>query len=144
MVVKHIKKLKKSEDLTVDTSIAGIKDFISLANECNIASLSVGNKGKRITVTQIPGTKPVAAEPELVETYTPLVYEKIKSKVIGSFHLGKGITEGKAVKKGQTVATIYSVKINHEIKADKDCKIKEILVKENDPIEYGQPLFFIE
>jgi acetyl-CoA carboxylase biotin carboxyl carrier protein len=145
MVVKNIKKLKKSKDLDVDTSITGIKDFISLTNKCSIASLSIGSKGKRITVTQIPGAKSIETNAEPAETtYTPVVYEKIKSKNIGSFHLGKGIAVGKQVKKGTTVATLHSVKIDHEIKADKDCTIKEILVKENDPIEYGQPLFFIE
>lgn len=54
------------------------------------------------------------------------------------------VTVGKTVKKGDTVCIIEAMKLMNEIQAEEDGTIKEILVKDGDIIEYGQPLFVIE
>ena len=54
------------------------------------------------------------------------------------------VTVGKTVKKGDTVCIIEAMKLMNEIQAEEDGTIKEILVKNGDIIEYGQPLFVIE
>jgi biotin carboxyl carrier protein len=36
------------------------------------------------------------------------------------------------------------MKIDHNIEAEKDCQIKEILAEENDPVDYGRPIFIIK
>lgn len=145
---KTAKNHKEVKTELLDLSLEGIKKFVEFAKEFNISTLSIGQKGKKITVTK----RMQAVSAQVMETnnslaeieYTPESYEKIKSKFIGSFHAGKNIGVGSAVKKGDVVASISSMRINHEIKAEKDCKLKEVLVKENDPIEYGQPLYIIE
>lgn len=54
------------------------------------------------------------------------------------------VTVGKTVKKGDTVCIIEAMKLMNEIQAEEDGTIKEILAKNGDIIEYGQPLFVIE
>lgn len=48
-----------------------------------------------------------------------------------------------SVKEGDTLCIIEAMKLLNEIEADKSGVIKEILVQNAEPIEYGQPLFVI-
>ena len=47
------------------------------------------------------------------------------------------------MKKGQTLAIIEAMKLMNEIESEYDGVIKEIMVKNGQPVEYGQPLFQI-
>ena len=53
------------------------------------------------------------------------------------------IKKGQKVKKGDTICLIEAMKTFNEIKSDKDGIIKDILVKNGEAIEFGQPLFEI-
>lgn len=149
MVKKMSKKIKDTfstaKDFTVDLSTEGIKEFVEFAQGFNIASLSVGKKGKRITVTKNVTAQPKSAPaPVTVEKKAlDLPKQFIKSTYVGSFHPVKGIAAGAKVKQGAVVAKIFSMKIEHTIKAAQDCTIQDVLVNEGEPIEYGKPLFTI-
>jgi acetyl-CoA carboxylase biotin carboxyl carrier protein len=51
---------------------------------------------------------------------------------------------GQSVSAGQTLCIIEAMKILNQIEADKSGKIKQILVENAHPVEYGQTLFIIE
>ena len=53
------------------------------------------------------------------------------------------VKKGQKVKKGDTICLIEAMKTFNEIKSDKDGLIKNILVKNGEAIEFGQPLFEI-
>ena len=50
---------------------------------------------------------------------------------------------GSEVKEGDTLCIIEAMKLLNEIDADKSGVIKQILVENGQPVEYGQPLFLI-
>ncbi len=148
MVKKISKKIKETvttaKDFKVDLSSSGIKEFINFVQGFNISSLSVGKKGQRITVTKNVVAQPkVATAPVVAHKAVEIPKQYIKSTYVGSFHPVKGITAGVAVKKDTVVAKVFSMKMEHTIKAPQDCTIQDILVEQNDPIEYGEPLFTI-
>ena len=51
--------------------------------------------------------------------------------------------KGQKIKKGDTICLIEAMKTFNEIKSDRDCSIKEVLVKNGEAVEFGQPLFEI-
>ena len=51
---------------------------------------------------------------------------------------------GQKVKKGDILCIIEAMKLMNEIESEFDGEIKEILVKEEEPVEYGKPLFVIK
>jgi acetyl-CoA carboxylase biotin carboxyl carrier protein len=51
---------------------------------------------------------------------------------------------GQSVRKGQVVCIVEAMKLMNEIESEFDGKILEILVKNAEHVEYGQPLFRIE
>ena len=74
----------------------------------------------------------------------------IKSPMVGTFYLKPSPTAepyieiGKEVKKGDVLCIIEAMKLMNEIESEYTGKIKEILVKDGETVEYGTPLFRIE
>ena len=75
---------------------------------------------------------------------------KIKSPMVGTFYLKPSPTAepyvqiGKEVKQGDTLCIIEAMKLMNEIESEYSGKIKEILVKDGQPVEFGTELFIIE
>ena len=73
----------------------------------------------------------------------------VKSPMVGTFYRAPNpgaapfIEVGQSVKEGQPLCIIEAMKLLNEIEADKAGVIKEILVENGEPVEYGQPLFVI-
>ena len=76
--------------------------------------------------------------------------EKILSPMPGVFYSAQSpekppfVNEGESVKKGQVLCIIESMKIMNEIECEHDGIIKQVLVKNSDPVEFNQPLFIID
>lgn len=73
----------------------------------------------------------------------------VKSPMVGTLYLKPApnsspyVTIGTKVKKGQVLCIIEAMKLMNEIESEYDGKIKEILVKDGQAVEYGKPLFKI-
>jgi len=71
--------------------------------------------------------------------------ELILAPMVGIFHVVDGIARvGANVNKGQVVGTIESMKLLNDVVSNVSGTIKEVLVEEGTPVEYGQPLCRIE
>lgn len=54
------------------------------------------------------------------------------------------VEKGDVVDPGQTLCIVEAMKLMNEIQAEKKCRIVEILVRDGDSVEYGQPLMIVE
>ena len=76
--------------------------------------------------------------------------EKVLSPMPGVFYSAQSpdkppfVNEGDRVIKGQVLCIIESMKIMNEIECEQDGVIKQVLVKNSDPVEFNQPLFIID
>ena len=83
-------------------------------------------------------------------TETDENYKIVKSPMVGTFYLKPSPTEkpyvevGQSVKKGETLCIIEAMKLMNEIESEYAGEIVEILVKDDEMVEYGQPLFVIK
>jgi acetyl-CoA carboxylase biotin carboxyl carrier protein len=74
----------------------------------------------------------------------------VKSPMVGTFYAASGPGKpdfaviGAAVKPGDTLCIIEAMKLHNEIECEFTGVIKQILVDNGQPVEYGQPLFVIE
>lgn len=73
----------------------------------------------------------------------------ITSPIVGTFYLSPSpdaeqyVKVGSKVKKGDTLCIIEAMKLMNEIEAEVDGEVVEILVNNEQMVEYGQPLFRI-
>lgn len=90
-----------------------------------------------------PTPEPAAAEPEISG-------HVIKSPMVGTFYRApspgaKAFVEvGQRVSVGDTLCIVEAMKLLNQIESDKAGIVKAILVENEQPVEYGQPLFVIE
>jgi acetyl-CoA carboxylase biotin carboxyl carrier protein len=74
----------------------------------------------------------------------------VKSPMVGTFYRSPSpgassfVELGQAVKPGDTLCIIEAMKLLNEIEAEVGGTVKEILVDNGQPVEYGQPLFIID
>jgi acetyl-CoA carboxylase biotin carboxyl carrier protein len=91
----------------------------------------------------MPAAAPVAPVPAAVVGHT------VKAPMVGTFYRAPNpnspsfVEVGQTVKEGEPLCIIEAMKLLNEIEADKSGVIKEILVQNGEPVEYGQPLFVI-
>ena len=73
----------------------------------------------------------------------------VKSPIVGTFYEAPGpgalpfVKIGDQVAAGQVLCIIEAMKLMNEIEADASGEIVKVLVNNNQPVEYGQPLFAI-
>lgn len=73
----------------------------------------------------------------------------VTSPMVGTFYSKPSpnsqpyVEVGKKVKKGDVLCIIEAMKLMNEIESEFDGEITEILVKDEEPVEYGKPLFII-
>jgi len=147
-----------------------IKKLIELVKASDIAELEIieGEESVRISrnspapikvVAPAPSAAtPVAAAapaaggfvpPAVAEAEAPFG-ETIDSPMVGTFYEAASPTSaafvkvGDSVSVGDTLCIIEAMKMLNQIESEKSGVIKEVLVENEQPVEFGQPLFVIE
>lgn len=75
--------------------------------------------------------------------------KKLVSPMVGTFYAQAApekppfVKVGDKVKKGQTICIIEAMKLMNEIESEYDGEIAEVLVKNEEMVEFGQPLFLL-
>ena len=142
--IKTIVKMMSENDLT---------EFKIEAEEYNLCIRRGNDKTQVFTATPVaaapvayaaPATPaPVAVEPAVPEN-------TIDAPIVGTFYAAPSpeakvfVKVGDKVTADTVVCIVEAMKVMNEIKAEKAGVIKEILVENSTPVEYGQALFVIE
>ncbi len=149
-----------------------LKTLIDLVAESDIEELEVTEGESKVRIVKSSATpqnqvvmmQPQAAYPQTLQAgpapvapaaaaapVAPAAPEGhiVKSPMVGTFYRSSApgapafVEVGKEVKEGETICIIEAMKLLNEIDADKAGVIKQILVENGQPVEFGQPLFVI-
>ena len=143
-----------------------LKTLIDLVAESGIAELEITEGEGKVRIVKFSQTlQPVAYHaPEAMTAAAPVAAaaapaaapaapvvqgHAVKAPMVGTFYRSPNpgsapfVDVGQTVKEGDPLCIIEAMKLLNEIEADKSGVIKEILVENGEPVEYGQPLFVI-
>ncbi len=142
--------------------IEEIIKLIETVSKNNVDSLNYATDSEKIVIKKNK-TKLVAGEVQAVPVTQSLNFEAtntedaavaaghtITSPLVGTFYSSPSpdapsfVNVGDRVKKGQVIGIIEAMKLMNELESDFDGVIKEILVKDETVVEFGQPLFILE
>ena len=146
-----------------------LKTLIDLVAESGIAELEVSEGEDRVRIAKFsPAPAAATGAPQVLTATTtaapaanggataaaPAVVEPeghvVKSPMVGTFYRSPSpgaasfIELGQTVKPGDTLFIIEAMKLLNEIEAEVGGIVKQILVENGQPVEYGQPLCIIE
>jgi len=149
-----------------------VKTLIDLVQQSDITELEITEGEERVRISRggavthqplgapmvysnrLGSTQEMLAQPAPAPAQVPDVPPEpqghvLKSPMVGTFYRasapgGKPFVEvGQAVKADETVCIIEAMKLLNEIEAGAEGVIKEVLVENGQPVEYGQPLMVI-
>jgi acetyl-CoA carboxylase biotin carboxyl carrier protein len=148
-----LRKLKTLIDLVADSGIAEL-EVTEGEDRVRIAKFSPGPAAPAAAATtvSVPTIPAIAANGTTAVPAAVLEPEGhvVKSPMVGTFYRSPSpgaasfIELGQAVKPGDTLCIIEAMKLLNEVEAEVGGTVKQILVENGQPVEYGQPLFVIE
>ena len=144
-----------------------VKGIIDILENSNVNEIEVTFWGRKVRVVKnASGIVANHTQPELLHSNVvdssnvkksvndfeedSLDGEKVLSPMPGVFYSAQSpdkppfVNKGDRVVKGQVLCIIESMKIMNEIECELDGVIKQVLVKNSDPVEFNQPLFVID
>jgi acetyl-CoA carboxylase biotin carboxyl carrier protein len=157
---------------TVLIDLDFVKGLIQAVDDSGIDTLEISRAGTRIRISKSPvpvamavpaipasaaaaashSSAPAAAPP--VEVAAPAGPAKnlvdVRSPMVGTFYRAPApeappyVEVGSPVTRGQTLCILEAMKLMNEMESEVDGIVREIMVENADPVEYGQVLFRIE
>ncbi len=97
----------------------------------------------------VPDVIPNLAGQSEASSVTPDLYE-VRAPIVGTFYAAPApevppyVKVGDRVEEGTVLCIIEAMKLMNEIEAERAGTVVEILVRNEEPVEYGQALFRIE
>lgn len=155
--------MMKLEEIKTIVELMSEHDLSEFRIDANDMQLSIVRGCKTpVVISQAPAmatpVAPVAPIPPVSAPAAPVETAKvptaqlntIDSPTVGTFYRSSSPDAAPFVKVGDTVnpdtvvCIVEAMKVMNEIKAEKSGVIKEILVENSQPVEFGQALFVIE
>jgi len=144
-----------------------LKTLIELVESSGIAELEIEEGEERVRITRAVTHAPAAAAlpltlsagnaqaaaalvpaPAPSEPVEPEGHQ-VKSPMVGTFYRSASpgakpfVEVGDSVQIGDTLCIIEAMKLMNEIESDKSGVVKQVLVENGQPVEFGQPLVVI-
>ena len=109
-----------------------------------------GIQAHQVVPDEAPKTKTEEIPVPKKEEERPVAKNTIDAPIIGTFYRASApdadpfVKVGSKVNPDSVVCIIEAMKVMNEIKAEKSGIVKEILVENGNPVEFGQPLVVLE
>jgi acetyl-CoA carboxylase biotin carboxyl carrier protein len=143
-----IKTVSDSKLTLVELETEGLKIKLEKNNnEVVVDRLPQVVRTVSVEEQSFPVIEPVKIEEKVQEVKK--VGTVITSPIVGTFYASPGpdskifVEVGSKVKKGDVLCIIEAMKLMNEIESEVDGEVAEILVNNEQMVEYGQPLFRI-
>jgi acetyl-CoA carboxylase biotin carboxyl carrier protein len=149
-----LRKLKTLIDLVAESDIAEL-EVTEGEGKVRIVKSSAMPQNQMVMMQQpqqmhqqmMPAAAPIAASTPVAAAIPE--GNIVKSPMVGTFYRSANpgsapfVDIGKSITAGDTLCIIEAMKLLNEIESDFTGNIKQILVENGQPVEYGQPLFII-
>ena len=150
-----IRKIKKLIELVEES---GISELEITEGEESVRIHRTGSSTQAAPVQYAPQPQFAAAAPAAPATPSAPAAEAAPvesghtmcSPMVGTFYRSSSpgvksfVEVGQKVNVGDTLCIIEAMKMMNQIESDKSGVIKQILVENQDPVEFDQPMFVIE
>ena len=128
-----------------------IDELTGYLKEFNLTEIEYAEGSTKVKVSRSINTS-MAAASEIKKKQEIIKSDgtNITSPIVGTAYLApepgakKFVDVGQKIKKGQTIMIIEAMKTMNHVPSTQDGTISKVLVKDGEPVEFGQPLISIK
>ncbi|GAB5467206.1 MAG: acetyl-CoA carboxylase biotin carboxyl carrier protein [Rhodospirillales bacterium] len=139
-----------------------IKRLAELLNETGLSEVEVEEGGRRIKVARHAQQVAPALAPALAPTYAPAVAAEpagaeaamapgaVTSPMVGTIYVSPDpdappfVKVGDQVSEGQTLLIIEAMKVMNSLPSPRSGRVTDIMVRDGQPVEFGEALVVIQ
>jgi acetyl-CoA carboxylase biotin carboxyl carrier protein len=146
---------------TMQVDLKLVRQLAELLDETKLSEIEVEDGGRKIRVARamssvsVAAPAPVAAAPAPVTVAAPALPAAdhpgtVKSPMVGTVYLSANPESapfapvGATVSEGDTLLIIEAMKVMNPILAPRGGKVVQVIVSNNQPVEFDQPLVIVE
>ena len=131
-----------------------IEELTNYLKEFNLSEIEYGEGSTKVKVSRTINTSTISgispSEAKKKQEVIASSGTNVTSPIVGTAYLDpepgakKFIEEGQKIKKGQTIMIIEAMKTMNHVPSTHDGVVSKILVKDGEPVEFGQPLISLK
>ena len=128
-----------------------IEELVDYLKEFNLSEIEYAEGNTKVKVSRsmnVPGV--ISTEIKKKQSLINNNDTHVTSPLVGTAYLAsepgakKFVEVGQKIKKGQTILIVEAMKTMNHVPSTLDGTISEILVKDGEPVEFGQPLVSVK
>ena len=130
-----------------------IEELTGYLKEFNLSEIEYGEGTVKVKVSRSVNNSNIISSEVLKKTKVSSKEDsgvKVTSPIVGTAYLAsepgakKFIEEGQKIKKGQTIMIIEAMKTMNHVPSTQEGIVSKVLVKDGEPVEFGQPLISLK
>ena len=128
-----------------------IEELVSYLKEFNLSEIEYAEGTTKVKVSRaINNSSVISTEVNKKKIIVESNGTNVTSPIVGTVYLApepgakKFVELGQKVKKGQTIMIIEAMKTMNHVPSTQDGTVSKILVKDGEPVEFGQPLISVK
>ena len=127
-----------------------IEELVSYLKEFNLSEIEYAEGTTKVKVSKSINNPSVATSEVKKQSLTENNETYVTSPIVGTAYLApepgakKFVEIGQKIKKGQTIMIVEAMKTMNHVPSTQDGTVSKILVKDGEPVEFGQPLISVK
>tara|TARA_Y100000590_G_scaffold50318_1_gene53080 strand:+ start:71 stop:478 length:408 start_codon:yes stop_codon:yes gene_type:complete len=128
-----------------------IEELTGYLKEFNLSEIEYAEGTTKVKVSRsISGPTIAPSEVKKKQEIIESDGKNVTSPIVGTAYLApepgakKFVEVGQKIKKGQTIMIVEAMKTMNHVPSTQDGTVSKILVKDGEPVEFGQPLISIK
>ena len=128
-----------------------IEELVSYLEEFNLSEIEYAEGTTKVKVSRsMNNSDVISAEVKKKQSAIDDSGTHVTSPIVGTVYLAaepgakKFVEVGQKVKKGQTIMIVEAMKTMNHVPSTQEGTVNKILVKDGEPVEFGQPLISVK
>ena len=128
-----------------------IEELVGYLKEFNLSEIEYAEGTTKVKVSRTMNSSSIAStEVNKKKSVVESNGTNVTSPIVGTAYLApepsakKFVEVGQKVKKGQTIMIVEAMKTMNHVPSTQDGTVSKILVKDGEPVEFGQPLIAVK
>ena len=124
-----------------------IEELTNYLKEFNLSEIEYSEGSTKVKVARLLSNSTVVqSEIKKKQSIIESSGTNITSPIVGTAYLApepggkKFVEDGQKIKKGQTIMIVEAMKTMNHVPSTHDGTVSKVLVKDGEPVEFGQPL----